>query len=347
MGATPEKRKPEDGAAGEQPPAKKMRADAGEVGGSNPAAIKKPALPALDALAKAKAVLQKQKDLAAKLKNMPKLNATAGGAAAVAASAASAAAAKAGNAAVTTASAAAAKAGAAGMPQVAQLLQQQAVQRALEVAGQIKAAAGEGVGGSTGGGGAAAPKFTPGALRLNEKGEEVDEAGNVVKHKYVEVSTFKVNVKQQKLEEFAAMEKETAAELAAGDDSWMDLRMGKGGKRRERRGGFQVSARGRGERVRSERTTVFLSVFFCPVRPKKYFFSAQSVESAQSGRKNLRLLLFLYSSLDQSGVTQTYASYTLSRELLLSCCNFYACKIHLMFIKTQPEPTTPGSVTRR
>ena len=35
----------------------------------------------------------------------------------------------------------------------------------------------------------------------------MDAQGNVVKHKFVEVSTFKVNAKQQKLEEFAAHEK--------------------------------------------------------------------------------------------------------------------------------------------
>ena len=238
-GGGDEKRKPEGGDAAEQPPAKKIRSDAGAAAAAAaPPGVKKPALPALDALAKAKAVLQKQKDLAAKLKNMPKLNNNN--------TAAAAAAAKAGNTAVQTASAAAAKAGAAGMPQVAQLLQQQAVQRALEVAGQIKAAAaGGGASGSGGAGvGAGSAKFPPGALRLNEKGEEVDEHGNVVKHKFVEVSTFKVNVKQQKLEEFAAIEKEAAAELAGGggnDEPWMDPRMGKGGKRRERRGGFQVS----------------------------------------------------------------------------------------------------------
>ena len=249
-----DKRKQQDGGGnaepdGAAPPAKRRRwdAEAPATGGSvalPPSGAGapqgngvKPALPKLDALAKAKAVLQKQKELAAKLKNVPKLHAAAGSAAG---SAAAAAAAKAGNAAVQTASAAAAKAGAAGMPQVAQLLQQQAVQRALEIAGQIKASAAAGK--ATG----AAPKFTPGALRLNEKGEEVDEEGNVVKHKFVEVSTFKANVKQRKLEAFAALEKEVAAEAAAGggdDEAWMDPRMGKAAKTRKARAGFQVGSR--------------------------------------------------------------------------------------------------------
>ena len=247
-----DKRKQQDGGGnaepdGAAPPAKRRRwdAEAPATGGSvalPPSGAGapqgngvKPALPKLDALAKAKAVLQKQKELAAKLKNVPKLHAAAGSA-----GSAAAAAAKAGNAAVQTASAAAAKAGAAGMPQVAQLLQQQAVQRALEIAGQIKASAAAGK--ATG----AAPKFTPGALRLNEKGEEVDEEGNVVKHKFVEVSTFKANVKQRKLEAFAALEKEVAAEAAAGggdDEAWMDPRMGKAAKTRKARAGFQVGSR--------------------------------------------------------------------------------------------------------
>uniref|UniRef100_A0A7S0T3W0 Uncharacterized protein n=1 Tax=Mantoniella antarctica TaxID=81844 RepID=A0A7S0T3W0_9CHLO len=239
-----EKRKPdESGGITDDQPRKKRRWDAGEAvaaaAADDPptatAAVaieKKPVLPALGALARAKAVLQKQKELAAKLKNIPKLNTSGGGGAAAAATVAAGV-----GAGYAAAQSAGAAAGAAGVSQTVADQKQQAVQRALDIAAQIRSNSFA----------AATPKFTPGALRLNARGEEVDAQGNVVKHKFVEVSTFKVNAKQQKLEEFAAHEKEAAAELAGGDreESWMDPRMSKGAKKRDRRGGFQFVQEGR------------------------------------------------------------------------------------------------------
>ena len=153
-------------------------------------------LPALDALAKAKAVLQKQKELAEKLKKVPKLTPAA--------------------------------------PAPAIVAMEGAAGRTIPIPPPPPPPSSSSV--------VAPAKFTgPGALRLNEKGEEVDEHGRVIVKNIVEVSTFKVNAKRTKLEEFAASEKETEAEAAGGgDDDWMDPRMGKAGKQRGRRGGFQV-----------------------------------------------------------------------------------------------------------
>ncbi len=106
-----------------------------------------------------------------------------------------------------------------------------AVQRALELAGKIKGAT------------AAASTVAkgPGALRLNDKGQEVDEQGNLVTANVVAVSTFAVNAKSAKLEAFANAEKAAADAIADdGDEAWQDPRMGKGGRRRDRRSTFQV-----------------------------------------------------------------------------------------------------------
>ncbi|EEH53912.1 U4/U6 small nuclear ribonucleoprotein Prp3 [Micromonas pusilla CCMP1545] len=158
-------------------------------------------LPALDALAKAKAVLQKQKELAEKLKKVPKLTPAA--------------------------------------PAPAIVAMEGAAGRTIPPPPPPPPPSSSSV--------VAPAKFTgPGALRLNEKGEEVDEHGRVIVKNIVEVSTFKVNAKRTKLEEFAASEKETEAEAAGGgDDDWMDPRMGKAGKQRGRRGGFQFVKEGR------------------------------------------------------------------------------------------------------
>ena len=105
------------------------------------------------------------------------------------------------------------------------------MQRALELAGKIKGAT------------AAASTVAkgPGALRLNDKGQEVDEQGNLVTANVVAVSTFAVNAKSAKLEAFANAEKAAADAIADdGDEAWQDPRMGKGGRRRDRRSTFQV-----------------------------------------------------------------------------------------------------------
>lgn len=106
-----------------------------------------------------------------------------------------------------------------------------AVQRALELAGKIKGAT------------AAASTVAkgPGALRLNDKGQEVDEQGNLVTANVVAVSTFAVNAKSAKLEAFANAEKAAADAIADdGAEAWQDPRMGKAGRRRDRRSTFQV-----------------------------------------------------------------------------------------------------------
>ena len=125
------------------------------------AAPAKPALPNVDALAKAKAVLQKQKELAAKLASVPKL------------------------------------ANPAAAPSAADAARKTALARALEVAAAAKSAKPA----------AATASAAPRALRLNAAGEEIDEDGNVIVAKVREVSTFKVNEKTNKLEEFAALER--------------------------------------------------------------------------------------------------------------------------------------------
>ena len=88
-----------------------------------------------------------------------------------------------------------------------------AVQRALELAGKIKGAT------------AAASTVAkgPGALRLNDKGQEVDEQGNLVTANVVAVSTFAVNAKSAKLEAFANAEKAAADAIADdGAEAWQD-----------------------------------------------------------------------------------------------------------------------------
>lgn len=108
-----------------------------------------------------------------------------------------------------------------------------AVQRALELAGKIK--------GATATAAASTVAKGPGALRLNDKGQEVDERGNLVTANVVAVSTFAVNAKSAKLEAFANAEKAAADAIADdGAEAWQDPRMGKGGRRRDRRSTFQV-----------------------------------------------------------------------------------------------------------
>lgn len=186
----------------------------------------------------------------------------------------------------------------------------------------------------------------------------------------VEVSTFKVNAKRTKLEEFAASEKETEAEAAGGgDDDWMDPRMGKAGKQRGRRGGFQVRCVRRAPFVRrppvlsAPRRAVRSRI---PPRTIRFFNleRAHCILSKPRGRPRrrgdyrMRQRSFSRfktrvggSPLDR--VTRRWdidrpsrpeleperASYTLSRELLLSRCNFYACE-------NDPRPDSWRRVTR-
>ena len=99
---------------------------------------------------------------------------------------------------------------------------------------------------------ATAMTAAPRALLLNDRGEEVDEEGNVLEPVrgggVKAVSTFKVNAKSSeerrkvdKLEAFAALQRETAAEVAATDEAWMDPSVI--GRRRGRKAEFQVRAR--------------------------------------------------------------------------------------------------------
>ena len=86
---------------------------------------------------------------------------------------------------------------------------------------------------------------------LNDAGEEVDEEGNVLEPVartgagVRAVSTFKVNAKSSeekqkldKLEAFAALQRETAAEAATEDATWADPSVI--GRRRRRKAEFQV-----------------------------------------------------------------------------------------------------------
>ena len=120
-------------------------------------------------------------------------------------------------------------------PSGADAARKTALARALEVAAAAKSAKPA----------AATASAAPRALRLNAAGEEIDEDGNVIVAKVREVSTFKVNEKTNKLEEFAALERAAEAEAAAEADdlAWMDPRMGAAGRRRQRKGGFQVRER--------------------------------------------------------------------------------------------------------
>jgi hypothetical protein len=163
-------------------------------------------LPDTSALAKAKAVLAKQKALAEKLKKLKKPETEP----------------------KETASEAPEKSGvgAAGPGGAAQ---SDAVRRALEVAERARAARAPQKASAT-----ARDSAAPRALLLNEKGEEVDEEGNVLEPRVGggvrAVSTFKVNAKTSeekrkvdKLEAFAALRRETAAEVASSADlDWVD-----------------------------------------------------------------------------------------------------------------------------
>ena len=208
-------------------------------------------LPSADALAKAKAVLKKQKEaLAAKLASVaPKLEA-ADDAADAAANAAEAAA----NAAEAAANAEAARKNPPPAPALTEA-QTAALAKAREVAAAAKAkiaAAREKAGAGPAGRAAAFPppppsktatKVQPRALRLNANGDEIDEDGNVVKTEpRNETSTFKVNARSNKLDAFAAAERAALAEAANEDEAWADPRVGAGGRRREKRTGFRVRA---------------------------------------------------------------------------------------------------------
>ena len=165
-----------------------------------PAAAAGTPLPDTSALAKARAVLAKQKALAEKLKKLKKPETAPGETASEA-----------------TTSAAAAAVGA---------TQSDAVRRALEVAERARAARAPPKKSAS----ATATTDAPRALLLNAKGEEVDEEGNVVLHVERAVSTFKVNAKTSeekrkvdKLEAFDALRREAAAEAAASADAaWVD-----------------------------------------------------------------------------------------------------------------------------
>ena len=112
-----------------------------------------------------------------------------------------------------------------------------AVQKALELAGKIRS-------GATAAASTAAAAKGPVSLRLNDKGQEVDEHGVLVTANEVAVSTFAVNAKSAKLEAFANAEKQAAEDVAGtGAEDWQDPRMGKGGRRRDRRSTFQVRPR--------------------------------------------------------------------------------------------------------
>ena len=157
------------------------------------AAAGKTTVPKQDALAKAKAVLAKQKALAEKLKKANiPVNTTA-------------------------------------TPST----QSDAVKKALEVAERTKQKKQNAAATSVGRG-------APRALRLNAKGEEIDEDGKVVESANVkEISTFAINAKslaqkekQAKFDLFAALQRETAAEVYAGDERFV-------GRRRDRKE-FQV-----------------------------------------------------------------------------------------------------------
>ena len=165
-----------------------------------PAAAAGTPLPDTSALAKARAVLAKQKALAEKLKKLKKPETAPGETASEAAT-----------------SAAAAAVGA---------TQSDAVRRALEVAERARAARAPQKKTAS----ATATTAAPRALLLNAKGEEVDEEGNVLLHVERAVSTFKVNAKTSeekrkvdKLEAFDALRRESAAEAAnAADATWVD-----------------------------------------------------------------------------------------------------------------------------
>ena len=123
-----------------------------------------------------------------------------------------------------------------------------AVRRALEVAERARAAASAARAGAER---RAATATAPRALLLNDAGEEVDEEGNVLEPVartgagVRAVSTFKVNAKSSeekrkldKLEAFAALQRETAAEAAAENATWADPSVI--GRRRGRKAEFQV-----------------------------------------------------------------------------------------------------------
>ena len=284
--------------------------------GASAAAPAKPALPNVDALAKAKAVLQKQKELAAKLASVPKL------------------------------------ANPAAAPSGADAARKTALARALEVAAAAKSAKPA----------AATASAAPRALRLNAAGEEIDEDGNVIVAKVREVSTFKVNEKTNKLEEFAALERAAEAEAAAEADdlAWMDPRMGAAGRRRERKGGFQVREHHHHRAILSPSPSRLDSIVCLgsPFRSRRVFpfgfrfASFQSPADAASaglidgGTTAMRNRTSSVSRGGSRGAVPTaplgvgtsslvailstgdparFASYTLSRGLLLSRCNFYAC----------------------
>ena len=178
-----------------------------------PAAAAGDKLPDTSALAKAKAVLAKQKALAEKLKKLKRPKETA--------------------------------------PDTTPA-PSDAVRRALEVAERARAAASSArAGAERRAASATATATAPRALLLNDAGEEVDEEGNVLEPVartgagVRAVSTFKVNAKSSeekrkldKLEAFAALQRETAAEAAAEDATWADPSVI--GRRRGRKAEFQV-----------------------------------------------------------------------------------------------------------
>ena len=180
-------------------------------------------LPETSALAKAKAVLAKQKALAEKLKKLERPE----------------------TASETT------PAALGGGPSTT--TQSDAVRRALEVAKRARAARDAARAGTERRAASASATATaapaPRALLLNDAGEEVDERGDVLETAggggVKAVSAFKVNAKSSeerrkvdKLEAFAALQRETAAEAATADAAWMDPSVI--GRRRGRKPEFKV-----------------------------------------------------------------------------------------------------------
>ena len=395
-------KRPAEGAP-DPPPrrAKRRRWDAGDDPEAPPAPPPPPPpapaipaaapLPSADALAKAKAVLKKQKEaLAAKLACVaPKLEAADAAAAAAAHAAAAAA-----HAAEAAANAEAARKDPPPAPALTEA-QTAALAKAREVAAAAKAkiaAAREKAGAGAGRAAAFPPpppsktaKVQPRALRLNANGDEIDEDGNVVKTEpRNETSTFKVNARSNKLDAFAAAERAALAEAANEDEAWADPRVGAGGRRREKRTGFRVRADAWSPRRtnRTEPSDFLPRIHQSPAastRPRGRVTDApRGLRDATTPKRRCALgagrdsitrpvaprdvgtfagafpFLFIGSRESVRGRTRARrdvarshrrgaggfsryflaladldASYTLSREELVSRCNFYACDIDL------------------
>mmetsp|Transcript_11968 Transcript_11968/g.16228 ORF Transcript_11968/g.16228 Transcript_11968/m.16228 type:complete len:642 (+) Transcript_11968:147-2072(+) len=199
-------------------------------------AVSKPAL-SLEAIQKAKATLQKHKEIAAKLKNMPQLQAVAAAKKAAAALSASG------------------PAGIGSQPTGSASSVQPALQKVMQLAGALSQKVGLAGGAvydplppppplptasST------APQIRPAPLRLDSQGREVDAYGNVIEIKTNAVATLKVNITQQKIAKFNTMLEEEKEHEKGSTRSFFDERMGGGApKPRERRRTFAFVEPGR------------------------------------------------------------------------------------------------------